>query len=138
MLYQQKMLGRQRSHIQALTEVLSARVEDDEVVLELRDRKSGKVEPMHCDLVLLGTGYRQQLPALVQDLAGRLGLTDLPVSRRYRADLGESSWAALYLQGLNEQTHGIADTLISVLAHRSDDITADLLDRRAVTMARSA
>jgi L-ornithine N5-oxygenase len=44
----------------------------------------------------------------------------------------------VYLQGVNEETHGIADSLISVLAHRSQDIVDDLLSRRGVAPARSA
>lgn len=138
MLYQQKMRGPQRSTVHAMTEVVGARVDGDEVVLELRDRKTGKVEPLHCDLVLLGTGYEPRMPAMVRDLAERVGLDDVAVSRRYRVDLGDSAWGAMYLQGVNEQTHGIADSLISVLAHRSQDIVTDLLARRSVAELRSA
>ena len=108
------------------------------MVLDLRDRKTGKVEPLHCDLVLLGTGYEPRMPAMVRDLAERVGLDDVAVSRRYRVDLGDSAWGAMYLQGVNEQTHGIADSLISVLAHRSQDIVTDLLARRSVAELRSA
>ena len=43
--------------------------------------------------------------------------------------------AACYLQGMNEATHGIADSLLSVLAHRSQEITADLLAHRAERLA---
>ncbi|PSL53339.1 L-ornithine N5-oxygenase [Saccharothrix carnea] len=132
MLYQQKMLGRQRSSVRSLTEVVGARMDGDEVVLDLRDRKSAKVEPLRCDAVFLGTGYDPRMPAMVGDLADRMGLVDVNVSRRYRVDLGDSAWGAIYLQGVNEQTHGIADSLISVLAHRSQDITEDLLARRTV------
>jgi len=131
MLYQQKMLGQQRSTVRHMVEVLAARMDQDEVVLELRDRKTGKTEPLRCDVVFLGTGYDSRMPAMVRDLAERAGLAEIRVSRRYRVDLGDASWGALYLQGVNEQTHGISDSLISVLAHRSREITADLLDRRA-------
>jgi L-ornithine N5-oxygenase len=134
MLYQQRMLGKQRSIVRPLTEVVGARVDRDDVVLDLRDRKNGKVEPLRCDLVLLGTGYDSRMPAMVRDLAVRVGLDDIIVSRRYRVELGASAWGALYLQGVNEATHGIADSLISVLAHRSRDITDDLLDRRAAEL----
>ena len=138
MLYQQRMLGDRRSDVRSMTEVLAARMDGDEVVLDLRDRKSGTVEPLRCDLVLLGTGFEPGMPAMVRDLAARVGVTDIEVSRRYRLELGESAWGAVYLQGVNEQTHGIADSLISVLAHRSQDIVDDLLDRRAVARARTA
>ncbi|WP_322769435.1 lysine N(6)-hydroxylase/L-ornithine N(5)-oxygenase family protein [Frankia sp. Cr1] len=138
MLYQQKMLGRRRSVVRAMIEVVGARVDGDEVALDLRDRRSGKIESLRADLVLLGTGYEPGMPALVRDLAQRLGLDDIAVSRRYRVDLDDSAWGAVYLQGVNEQTHGISDSLISVLAHRSQDIIADLLDRRAAPVAWSA
>jgi L-ornithine N5-monooxygenase len=132
MLYQQKRLGPQRSNVRAMTEVVGARMDDDEVVLDLRDRKTGKVEPLRCDLVLLGTGYNSNMPRMTRALADKAGLTEISVSRNYRVDMGESAWGALYLQGVNEETHGIADSLISVLAHRSHDILSDMLARRAV------
>lgn len=132
MLYTQKRHGPRRASVRSMTEVVGARIADGDVVLDLRDRKSGKVEPLHCDLVLLGTGFEPAMPALVRDLAGRIGLDTIAVTRRYRVDLGDSAWGALYLQGVNEQTHGIADSLLSVLAHRSRDIVCDLRDRREV------
>ncbi|MEU6868302.1 L-lysine 6-monooxygenase, partial [Streptomyces sp. NPDC046876] len=87
----------------------------------------------------LGTGFDPRKPELVRDLAARLGLDEeVQVGRNYRVDLGESAWGAVYLQGVNEETHGIADSLISVLANRSQDILDDLLARRATTETRSA
>ncbi|MCX5151085.1 SidA/IucD/PvdA family monooxygenase [Streptomyces sp. NBC_00320] len=138
MLYRQKTLGPQRSEVRAMTEVVGARLEDGEVVLDLRDRMSGKTEPLRCDLVLLGTGYDPRKPALVRELAARVGIEEVAVSRAHRVELGESAWGAVYLQGVNEETHGIADSLISVLAHRSQDILTDLLSRRAGAESRSA
>ncbi|MFC4031266.1 lysine N(6)-hydroxylase/L-ornithine N(5)-oxygenase family protein [Streptomyces polygonati] len=138
MLYQQRMQGTQRSEVRAMTEVVGARTDGDEVVLDVRDRKTGKVEPLRCDLVLLGTGYDPRMPALVRDLASQAGLDEITVGRNYRLDLGETAWGAVYLQGVNEATHGIADSLISVLGHRAHDITTDLLSRRAGAEQRSA
>ncbi|MFG2233049.1 SidA/IucD/PvdA family monooxygenase [Streptomyces sp. NPDC048723] len=138
MLYRQKTLGPQRSVVRAMTEVVGARLDGDEVVLDLRDRLSGKIEPLRCDLVLLGTGYDPRKPALIRELAARVGLDEVTVGRNCRVGLGASAWGAVYLQGVNEETHGIADSLISVLAHRSHDILTDLLARRATTETRSA
>jgi L-ornithine N5-oxygenase len=138
MLYQQKMLGPQRSSVRSLTEVLDARQDGDEIVLDLHDRRTGKVEPVRCDLVVLGTGYDQRMPAMARELAAQLGLGGIAVSRQYRVDIGDAAWGALYLQGVNEKTHGMSDTLISVLAHRSQDIVNDLLARRGAAELRSA
>jgi L-ornithine N5-oxygenase len=137
MLYRQKGLGPERSSVRTLAEVVSARVADGEIVLDVRDRRTGKVEPMYCDLVLLGTGYDPEMPAIVRQLAEQAGVRDIEVSRQYRVDLGNHAWAALYLQGVNERTHGISDSLLSTLAYRSQDIANDLLARRAVAAVGS-
>ncbi|NJP42662.1 lysine N(6)-hydroxylase/L-ornithine N(5)-oxygenase family protein [Actinacidiphila epipremni] len=138
MLYRNRMLGAERSEVRALTEVTGARIEDGDVVLDLRDRKTGKESPLRCDLVLLGTGYDARMPALVRELAEGAGIDQVSVSRNYRVDLGTPAPGALYLQGVNEATHGIADSLISVLAHRSQDIVTDLLTRRSGAEAGAA
>ncbi|WP_371501715.1 SidA/IucD/PvdA family monooxygenase [Kitasatospora sp. NBC_00374] len=138
MLYRQRMLGTPRSTIHTMTEVTHAHLDNDKVILDLKDRKTGKTTPLPCDLVLLGTGYDTRMPALVRDLATKTGLPHINVTRNYRIDLGRTATAAVYLQGVNEATHGIADSLISVLAQRSHDITTDLLTRRTTTPDRVA
>ena len=49
-------------------------------------------------------------------------------------EVEDAAWGALYLQGVNEKTHGMSDSLISVLAHRSQDIVNDLLARRTAEL----
>ncbi|MFJ1705010.1 lysine N(6)-hydroxylase/L-ornithine N(5)-oxygenase family protein [Kitasatospora sp. NPDC088346] len=139
MLYRQRILGTPRATIHTMTEVTHAHYDDhtDTVTLDLKDRRTGKTTPLPCDLVLLGTGYDTRMPALVRDLATKTGLPHINVTRNYRIDLGRTTTAAIYLQGVNEATHGIADSLISVLAQRSHDITTDLLTRRTTTPRRA-
>ena len=137
LLYQQRLHGSDRSAVRPMTEVVGATTRDGEILLDVHDLRSGKTEPLACDLVLLGTGYDPRMPAMVRDLAGRAGVEEIAVDRRYRVDLGPSATGALYLQGVNEATHGIADSLLSVLAHRSQEIVGDLLDRRAAVTAGS-
>jgi L-ornithine N5-monooxygenase len=55
------------------------------------------------------------------------------VSRNYRMITPPDITAGCYLQGTNEATHGIADSLISVLAVRAGEIVADLLEHREET-----
>lgn len=140
MIYRQKMLGQPVSTIRSLTEIVGARVEttpdgSEEIVLDLRDLKCGEVEQLRCDVVLLGTGFDPRMPAMVRDLAEDMGLPEITVDRRYRVDVGADARGGLYLQGVNESTHGISDSLISVLAQRSADITGDILDRRGADTA---
>jgi L-ornithine N5-oxygenase len=131
--YLDRLTGQRQRRIVTLSEVTAAREVDDELVLELTDRKTGAVSVLPRDLVFLGTGFRREMPGLVRALGASLGLDRIDVSRRYRLVTGDPSpsEAACYLQGVNEATHGIADSLLSVAAHRAADITADLLAHRA-------
>jgi L-ornithine N5-oxygenase len=139
LIYRQKMLGQPVSTVRGLTEVIGARVESlpgggEEVVLDARDLLRGVVEQVRCDVVFLGTGFDPRMPAMVRGLADTIGLPEITVNRHYRVDLGAGARGGLYLQGVNEATHGISDSLISVLAQRSADITGDILERRATDL----
>jgi L-ornithine N5-monooxygenase len=129
--YHDRLTGRQRKRIITMTDVTAARTVADEINLELTDRRTGAVTDLRRDLVFLGTGFRREMPAMVRRLAGRLGIDRVSVNRHYRLDLGGPATAACYLQGVNEATHGIADSLLSVLAPRAEDITRDILADRA-------
>lgn len=131
--YLERLSGEERLRVITMTDVAGSRVEGDEVVLSLVNRRTGRTDELRCDLVLLGTGFRGAMPSLVAELAAELGLAEITVGRGYRLRLPTADGASCYLQGVNEATHGIADSLLSVLASRSGDIVEGLLaDRRAV------
>jgi L-ornithine N5-oxygenase len=137
-LYLDRLAGRDRLRVLTMTDVVGGWEDRDGAVLKLADRRSGTTDLLHCDLVLLGTGFRREMPALVRELAAALGLDEVEVTRDYRLRLDGPASAACYLQGVNEATHGIADSLLSVLAPRAAEITADLLARRAGAVAADA
>lgn len=128
--YLDKLTGRNRLRMVTMTDVTAAREERDEVVLELTDRKTDTVLDLHCDLVLLGTGFRRRMPGPVRRLAEALGLRRIEVTRHYQLMVDGPATAACYLQGVNEATHGISDSLMSVLAHRGSEIANEIIDHR--------
>ncbi|MFL6163960.1 MAG: SidA/IucD/PvdA family monooxygenase [Jatrophihabitantaceae bacterium] len=129
--YRDRLDNRQDRRLITMTEVTAAREDDGELILELTDRRTGKVTELRRDLVFLGTGFAWRPPKLIQGLADSLGLTKVEVTRHYRLVVDEAAEAACYLQGMNEATHGISDSLLSVLARRAQDITVDVLRHRA-------
>jgi L-ornithine N5-oxygenase len=129
-LYLDRLTHRDQKRLVTMAEITAARAEPDELVLELTDRRTGAVTELRRDLVFLGTGFVREMPALIRRLASSLGLERVEVGRRYRLVLDEPAAAACYLQGVNEATHGIADSLLSMIAHRAADITADILAHR--------
>lgn len=128
--YLNQLMQQDGKQIITMTDITAAREGEDGVVLELTDRRTGKVTELSRDLVFLGTGFAREMPAMVRRLGASLGLERIEVSRRYRLALDQPATAACYLQGVNEATHGIADSLLSVLAHRSADIVHDILAHR--------
>lgn len=128
--YRDRLDGRDERRLITMTDVTAAEERDGEVVLELTHRATDEVSRLHRDLVFLGTGFAWQPPRLIRALTAELGLSETRVDRGYRLALDEPAEAACYLQGVNESTHGIGDSLLSVLAHRAGDITRDILSQR--------
>jgi L-ornithine N5-oxygenase len=133
--YRDRLDHREDRRLVTMTDVTGAREQDGEVILELTDRRSGQRTELHRDLVFLGTGFAWQTPKLIRGLADSIGLDDVEVTRRYRLKLTEQTDAACYLQGVNEATHGISESLLSVLSHRAEDITRDIAAHRTASQA---
>jgi L-ornithine N5-monooxygenase len=129
-LYLDRLAGRHDRRLITMTEITAAREQDGEVILELTDRRTHQVTELRRDLVFLGTGFAWHTPRLIRALADAAGLGEIEVTRDYRLVLPPGATAACYLQGVNEATHGIGDSLLSVLARRAQDITVDLLEHR--------
>ena len=129
-IYLEKLTGEQRLSMVTMVDVETAEMVDDEIVLTLNNRMRGGRDELRCDLVLLGTGFEPRMPSLVRDLADSCGIGDVRVSRNYRMITPPDITAGCYLQGTNEATHGMSDSLISVLAVRAGEIANDLLAHR--------
>lgn len=129
--YLDRLNKQDRKRIVTMTDITAAEATDNEVRLELTSRMSGEVSELRNDLVFLGTGFIREMPLLIRQLGQDLNLPTMQVDRRYRLIMEPSATAACYLQGVNEATHGIGDSLLSVIACRAGEIVADILDHRA-------
>jgi L-ornithine N5-oxygenase len=138
-MYLERLTGSERLEMIPMVDVTDASFDGHEVVLVLVDRKTGEHSKLHCDVVLLGTGFVKQMPRIVRDTAAAVGLDEITVNRSYRMSLPPTFTGTCHLQGVNEATHGIADSLLSVLAVRAEEIVTDLLAyRRAPQLLVSA
>lgn len=134
--YVDRLNNRSRTSLVTMVDIVGGEVAQggDGVVLHLSDRTTGEVDRRPFDLVFLGTGFERGMPGLIQRLGEELGLDEVAVNRAYRLELGEpaGAGAACYLQGVNEATHGVGDSLFSVLAIRAADTVRDILADRGV------
>lgn len=135
-VYLDRLSGRQRVDLLTMTDVTAAREDGDAAVLTLTDRRTGASSELEVDLVLLGTGFVREMPRMVRELGAAVGLERIEVTRHYRLVLDRPATGACYLQGVNESTHGIADSLLSVIARRAAEITQDVVAHRSAPAAR--
>ena len=96
------------------------------------------VEKLEVDAVLVATGYvRNAHEDMLRDVQplNASATAEWQVARNYQLRLDEDkvdSDAGIWLQGCNEATHGLSDSLLSILATRGgevvDSIFGDRLD----------
>lgn len=140
MLYRQKVAHRYRHAVLCRRNIEAAVSTDKGIELTLRDLATGIQQTHVYDAVILATGYerrshRELLAPLQQHLK------DFEVDRDYRVLASPELNAAVYLQGFCEASHGLSDTLLSVLPVRAAEIGQSLyqsLGQRASNARASA
>lgn len=142
MLYLQKVSDETRHRLLANTVIEnSARRASGHIELTMRDMLTGHAHAERFDALVLATGYRRDAHlALLDGLAPHLGdaLAERNVGRDYRLATPSNFKARIYLQGCCEDSHGLSDTLLSVLAVRSDEIAASLSGTEQANIAGRA
>lgn len=142
-LYNQKYLSEFRNEnrisFRTLTQIDTAeRLADGRVRLGLSSSYEG-ANTLDADLVLLGTGFEPDMPAFVRRLAEAAGLPAVPVGRNYRLDTGEVDDRGMcFVLGVNEETHGIADSLLSIQASRAEEVVGQIASAASRNVARTA
>lgn len=125
--YRQKVAKQARHGFLCRRTVESARASDAGIELALRDSATGSVESKRYDAVILATGYeRNSHRELLAPLQQYLG--DFRVERDYRVRADARLRAGIYLQGFSQSSHGLSDTLLSVLPMRAQEISQSLFE----------
>ncbi|MEY8800548.1 hypothetical protein AB9K35_09555, partial [Leisingera sp. XS_AS12] len=113
----------------------SAKAQGGKIALTLCPTHGGNAETRSYDLVVLATGYQRRIgETLLSGLNDYV--SDREAGRTYQLATTENFHPRIFLQGYCEETHGLSDTLLSVLAVRVDEIANELLAPRQVTEAR--
>lgn len=128
LLYQQKVVGNPQHQLLPGKEIETAAPQPDGIGCVLRDRANGAVQRQQFDLVVLATGYRRQAhERMLAPLASLIG-EGFRVDRHYRLQTSTRCLPRIFLQGCCEDSHGLSDTLLSVLAVRSHEIAEAVLE----------
>lgn len=100
-------------------------------------QQNSKQETIDVDLVVVASGYKRTAH---EDMLRRLehlkpiddNSNSWAVNRDYSLSFKEGSIAsdaAIWLQGCNESTHGLSDTLLSILAVRGGEVVNSIFGR---------
>jgi L-ornithine N5-oxygenase len=125
-LYEQEVAGVSPHHVLPLSQIVQASRADAGVFLTRQGVIHGAQERTSYDAIILATGYSRD------DLSGVLsGVRDWiageEADRYYRLPCRVGFQPTIFQQGGNEVTHGLSDTLLSVLPQRSREIRDALL-----------
>jgi L-ornithine N5-monooxygenase len=133
-LYQLKVVKQEsKAFIQSHTEVVDIQSIENSVLLETKERLTGKREKILCDYVILATGYQYKsvLEKWLQPLENYLirGNQDqIQINRNYQVITTPELNAGIYAMGYAEQSHGLTETLLSALPFRAKNLLQSLVN----------
>lgn len=131
MKYNEKITGRNRLRILPFKEIVDAREHGDKLTVNYKDLITDESCEFNCDALILATGYSRQFTSpLTTKLSPYLIMNkqhEPIIGRDYCVSTLDAFKPRIYAQGYSEQTHGISDTLLSVLAIRSQEIIDSLV-----------
>jgi lysine/ornithine N-monooxygenase len=126
LVYADEVRGRTRLVVHNGSRLTRAEADDAGVRIGADSRFGGGSRALRVDGLVLATGYRRELdPAMYRDVLPYLdtdGDGRPVVSRDHRVRTTEELTCGLYVQGFAEATHGLGDTLLSLLPFRSKQI----------------
>lgn len=141
-LYERRMQGQNGVEVRNLLELIEVERRADGLVARYRDLSSDRVETLEADAMVLATGYtRDPRPALLEPIARWLEAGSggcFEVERDYRVRTAAGFRPKVFLQGFCEGTHGLSDTLLSVLPLRAGEIVGCLVEDLETTTASRA
>jgi L-ornithine N5-oxygenase len=141
-LYEMKVAGDTRARVRSLVELRQLEPHHGAIQLKLWDKVAARLETLEVDGVVLATGFqRPRRHPLLRDLSQYLLTTvdgEYQVTRDYRARSVETFNPKIFLQGFCETTHGLPDTVLSVLPARSWEIAQALTADGAAGAAGAA
>lgn len=126
MIYQHKVEGQQRIVLRPRSEITDVVVAPNGIEIGTKDRFASIHQRHRYDVVVLATGYeRSSQHSFLEPLAPYID--NFSVDRAYRLATVPAFKPQIHLQGYSEASHGLSDTLLSVVAIRSQEVADSLL-----------
>lgn len=126
LLYQQRVGGETRVALHPRSEITDVHATPEGIEISLVDKFGSENRRSTYDAVVLATGYDRETPHAFLEPIQRYIRDSVP-DRSYRLVTSPAFRPQIHLQGYSEASHGLSDTLLSVIAVRSQEIAESLL-----------
>lgn len=128
--YLDEIKGVRRLTVHRFSKVTSIATDGNDIVVTNAELCAERPTETRLDGLVLATGYERKLdPEMFASLLPFVLFMpsgELSLSKNYRVQTQSQVSAGLYVQGYGESSHGLADTLLSLLPFRSRDIVNDM------------
>ncbi|MEH2625109.1 L-ornithine N5-oxygenase [Bradyrhizobium sp. AZCC 1719] len=126
LLYQQRVSGTTAIALHPRSEITGIDAAPEGIEIGTVDKFGGAKRRSTYDAVILATGYDRETPHAFLEPIQRY-IRDTVLDRNYKLVTSPAFRPQIHLQGYSEASHGLSDTLLSVLATRSQEIAESLL-----------
>jgi L-ornithine N5-oxygenase len=126
LLYQQRVSGTAGVELHPRSEIRNVRAAVEGIEIGTVDKFTGEHRRSSYDAVILATGYDRETPHAFLEPIQRY-VRDGTLDRNYRLATSPAFRPQIHLQGYSEASHGLSDTLLSVVATRAQEIAESLL-----------
>jgi L-ornithine N5-oxygenase len=126
LLYQQRVTGAERLALYPRNEIAGAVAGPGGIDIEIVEKAIGRHRRSTYDAVVLATGYDRSVPHSFLDPIRRY-IEGSTLDRNYRLVTSPGFRPQVHLQGYSEMSHGLSDTLISILPIRAQEIAESLV-----------
>lgn len=129
--YEETFQKKKRIHFRNFSKVTSINGKNNGVHLEIFNSENEETNLSEYDYVFLGTGFKKNNLECLKEVEEYLLKTnnEYDVNRDYSMKTDSEFEPNIYLLGHSEEKHGITNTLLSINALRSDEVTKSLLEK---------
>jgi len=124
--------SRQRFGVLKFSRLAHLDFEDDGIQVRLKSTLDGHEHVREADVVIFATGYHRRhnnnLLNALKPYWQTSSSTQPVLSRHYALQTREDFLPGIYIQGMSETTHGLSDTLLSVISRRAYEVAQDMVE----------
>lgn len=127
--------GEARHGIKRFQKLQSVNKGDNCLRITLRSTLTDEISFLNADAVICATGYsRKNNCKLLKHIEPYMIIKGKPtLTRRYALETTAKFKPSIFIQGMSENSHGISDTLLSVISTRASEISDEFIQQHSNT-----